>query len=101
MKRGELKIAVYKYLDSLRYPQIIGGWAITDKIAEITGYNAYPTVILKIAKNWAFLANATFDCIDRERSVYRFAPGRKISGTRLENIPVGSHVKYYAAIRKI
>lgn len=101
MKRGEVKKAVYKYLDSLKYPQIIGGWALSDHIATLTGYNAYPTVILKIAKNWAFLANATFDCIDRERSVYRFAPGNKISGTRLETFPVGSHVKQYAAIRKI
>lgn len=101
MKRGEVKKAVYRYLDSLKSPQIIGGWALTNKITEITNYNAYPTVILKIAKEYAFLANAQFDCIDRERSIYSFRPGKKISGTHLEALPVGSHVKKYKAIRSI
>lgn len=101
MKRGELKAAVYRYLDSLKSPQIIGGWALTDHIAKITGYCAYPTVILKIAKEYAFHSSGAFDCIDRERSIYRFKPGKKVCGTKLELLPVGSHVKLYKAIRKI
>ena len=101
MKRGQLKNEVYKYLDSLQSPMIIGGWQITDKIMQITKYSAYPTVILKICKNWAFLANGCFDCVDKVRSIYSFKPGRKISGTHLETLPVGSHVKKYKAIRSI
>ena len=96
-----MKKAVYRYLDSLNAPQIIGGWQIRDHIAETINYQVYPNVVLKIAKNWAFLANAQFDCIDRERSIYSFVPGKKISGTRLENLPIGSHVKVYKAIRSI
>jgi len=101
MKRGEVKKAVYRYLDSLKSPQIIGGWALRDHIAKILNYEAYPTGVLKLAKEWAYRANAQFDCIDRERSIYSFRPGKKISGPRLENLPVGSHVKTYKAIRSI
>lgn len=101
MKRGEVKKAVYRYLDSLKSSQIIGGWQIRDHIAEMLKYQCYPTVVLKIAKEYAFLANAQFDCIDRERSIYSFRPGKKISGTHLETLPVGSHVKKYKAIRSI
>lgn len=101
MKKGELKHAVYKYLDSIKNPQIIGGWAIADHMASITGYCAYPNVILKICKEWAFHSCGSFDCIDRERSIYSFKPGREVCGTKLEQLPVGSHVKLYAAIRKI
>lgn len=101
MKRGDLKKAVYRYLDSLKSPQIISGWAITDHMTKVTGYCAYPNVILKICKEYAFHANGQFDCIDRERSIYQFKPGKKVCGTKLEHLPVGSHVKLYAAIRKI
>lgn len=101
MKRGEVKKAVYRYLDSIKSPQIIGGWQIRDHIAETLKYEVYPTVILKIAREWAYLASGQFDCIDRERSIYAFKPGKKISGTYSETLPVGSHVKKYRAIRSI
>ena len=101
MKRGEVKKAVYKYLDSMKSPRVIGGWDITNHITGVLQYSVYPTVVLKIAREWAFLSCGAFDCIDRERSIYSFRPGKKISGTRLENLPVGSHVKVYKAIRSI
>ena len=101
MKRGEVKKAVYRYLDSLQSPQIIGGWAIRNYIADTLKYEVYPTVVLKLAKNWAYYANGSFDCIDPERSIYQFRPGKKITGTHLETLPVGSHVKQYKAIRSI
>lgn len=101
MKRGEVKKAVYRYLDSLKSPQIIGGWQIRDYIASTLHYEVYPTVVLKLCKEWAYLSNGVFDCVDPFRSVYRFRPGKKISGTKLELLPVGSHVKLYKAIRKI
>ena len=43
--------------------------------------------------------NGAFDCIDYARSIYKFSPGKKISGTPLEKRPVGSHVKVYKAMR--
>ena len=101
MKKGEVKKAVYRYLDSLKRPQIIGGWAITERIQKDLNYSVYPTVVLKIAKEYAYLTNACFDCIDRERSIYQYRPGRKITGTVMAFLPIGSHVKYYKAIRSI
>jgi hypothetical protein len=101
MERGEIKRAVYQYLDSLKNPQLIGGWAIQHTIAFRLGRHVYPTVVLKLAREWAYLANGGFDCVDREQSIYSFKPGKKISGTHLENLPVGSHVKKYKAIRSI
>jgi hypothetical protein len=101
MKRGEIKKAVYQYLDSLKKPQMIGGWLLQDIIAYTLGYHVYPTVVLKLAREWAYLSGGGFDCVDRDRSLYAFTPGKKISGTHFETLPVGSHVKTYKAIRGI
>ena len=91
-----LKHAVYRTLDSYRSSRTISGGAFSDTIARRLGRQVYPTVVLKIAKHWATLSLGAFDCIDREKSVYRFKPGRlKVSGTFRESLPVESKVKEY------
>lgn len=91
-----LKHAVYHTLDAYKTARTISGGAFSDTIARRLGRLVYPTVILKIAKHWAVLSLGAFDCIDREKSVYRFTPGRlKVSGTFRESLPVESRVKEY------
>lgn len=100
MKPGELKRAIYKYLDGLSEPQTISGWAFSDTISRITEHHVYPTVALKTAKWWALLSHGGFDCIDRRRSLYKFTPGkRKVHGTDLEKGDVLSGVKAYRNYR--
>lgn len=97
-----LKHAVYRTLDSYRSSRTISGGAFSDTIARRLGRTVYPTVILKIAKHWAYLSRGAFDCIDREKSVYRFTPGRlKVSGTFRESLPVESKVKEYKREREL
>jgi hypothetical protein len=99
MQRGDIKKEVYKYLDSIKYSGYLSGWAIRSIIVERTNYSVYPTVVLKLCKEWAYLSGGTFDCVDYRNSLYRVSPGIKITGTRLEKEPVGSHVKLYKAMR--
>lgn len=98
--RGNIKKAVYAYLESMRTERIIGGWAIRDIIAQKTNSAVYPNVVLKVCKEWAFRSGGRFDCIDPIRSIYSFKPGKKIIGTPLEHMPVGSHVKAYRSMRE-
>jgi len=53
-------------------------------------------VVLIIAKNWARLAEGEFDCVNFEKSIYQFTPGKcKITGNWREILPVESRVKEY------
>ena len=98
--KGEVKKAVYKYLDQLKTTRTICGWELAGIIGERLHYRAYPTVILKAAKWWAFLSGGAFDCIDCKKSLYRFEPGRrKVYGTSWESVPVESKVKEYKRAR--
>ena len=99
--RGEIKRAVYAYLDSLKVARKIGGWEITKAVQRRCNEKVYPTVVLKIAKYWACLSCGAFDCIDRDKSIYQFHPGRyKVAGTQGEIFPVLSRVKEYKAERE-
>ena len=91
-----LKSTVYRTLDGYKTDRTIRGGEFSDIIVRRLGRLVYPTVVLKIAKHWATLSLGAFDCVDREKSVYRFKPGRlKVSGTFRESLPVESKVKEY------
>ena len=94
--KGEVKCAVYKILDSWNTTRKICGGTLADMVARRIGRPVYPTVVLIIAKNWARLAEGEFDCVNFEKSIYQYSPGkRKISGTFRESYPVESRVKEY------
>lgn len=97
-----LKSTVYRTLDNYKTERTIRGGAFSDIIVRRLGRQVYPTVVLKIARHWAYLSRGAFDCIDREKSVYRFTPGRlKVSGTFRESLPVESRVKEYKREREL
>ena len=94
--KGEVKSAVYKTLDSWSTPRKITGGALSDIVARRIWRPVYPTVVLKVAKYWAVLSEGEFDCINFDKSIYQFTPGkRKIHGTHYETLPVESRVKEY------
>lgn len=94
--KGEVKRAVYKILDGWNTPRRICGGTLADMVSRRIGRPVYPTVVLKTAKWWALLSGGEFDCINFEKSIYQFSPGRrKISGTHFETLPVESRVKEY------
>jgi hypothetical protein len=94
--KGEVKRAVYKILDSWNTPRKICGGTLADMVARRIMRSVYPTVVLKTAKWWARLAGGEFDCINFEKSIYQFSPGRvKVSDTWKEILPVESMVKEY------
>lgn len=96
MMKGQVKHTILWYLDTLKAPQVIGGWPLRDRIAAVSGYQVYPNVVLKVCKHWARLSGGAFDCIDKKRSLYQFEPGkRKVAGTSFESLPVESRVKEY------
>jgi hypothetical protein len=98
--KGEVKKAVYKILDSWERPRRICGGTLADMVAKRINRTVYPTVVLKAAKWWSFLADGEFDCIDSKKSLYRFSPGkRKVYGSFWETLPVGSVVKAYRSER--
>lgn len=94
--KGEVKRTVYKILDSWNTPRRICGGTLADMVAKRINRPVYPTVVLKAAKWWAWLSGGAFDCVNFEKSIYQFTPGkRKISGTHFETLPVESRVKEY------
>ena len=94
--KGEVKRAVYKILDSWNTPRKICGGTLADMVSRRIGRPVYPTVVLKTAKWWARLAGGEFDCINFEKSIYQFSPGRrKILGTGFAMLTVESRVKEY------
>jgi hypothetical protein len=98
--KGEVKKAVYKILDSWCRPRRICGGTLADMVAKRINRTVYPTVVLKYAKWWAWLSGGAFDCVNFEKSIYQYSPGkRKISGTHFETLPVESRVKEYKKVR--
>jgi hypothetical protein len=98
--KGEVKKAVYKILDSWCRPRRICGGTLADMVAKRINRPVYPTVVLKTAKWWAWLSGGAFDCVNFEKSLYQFDPGRrKVYGTHFESLPVGSVVKEYKKAR--
>ena len=94
--KGEVKRAVYKILDSWNTPRKICGGTLADMVSRRIGRPVYPTVVLKTAKWWARLAEGGFDCVNYDKSIYLFTPGkRKISGTGFAMLTVESRVKEY------
>ena len=98
--KGEVKKAVYKILDSWDRPRKICGGTLADMVANRISRPVYPTVVLKTAKWWSYLSGGAFDCVNFEKSIYNFEPGRrKVYGTSWESVPVESKVKEYKKAR--
>jgi hypothetical protein len=71
--------ALYNFLDTL--PECnISGWKLFDELVAITGRETYPNTLLQYARRYADMAGAEFVCVDRNKSVYHYKPGYKISG---------------------
>lgn len=65
---------VFKILDSLPETKI-SGWKLHEMIYFRTGRMPYPPTLLQYARDYADISGATFECVDPQKSVYRFVPG--------------------------
>ena len=70
---------VHKVLDDLP-PCLISGWDLHDRVFSEIGHKAYPSTLLKMARDYADMAGAEFICVDRHQSLYKYKPGYKIAG---------------------
>jgi hypothetical protein len=74
-----IRQSLFAYLDSLS-PRNISGWDLFAEIQTRTGRNSYPATLLGYAREYSAISGARFDCVDPERSIYRFEPSAKIAG---------------------
>ena len=70
--------AVYKYLDSFNSKVELSGWQIFEAIKDITGKWTYPSTLIQMCRNYADITGADFECIDNQKSLYRFIPNVKL-----------------------
>ena len=78
--------AVYKFLDTIDKECNISGWQLYDAINRETGRCIYPTSLLQMARDYADITGADFECIDHQRSIYKFVPNIKLGNAILVGI---------------
>lgn len=74
---------VFKILDSLPEGNI-SGWKLHEMIYFKTGRRPYPPTLLQYARDYADISGGSFDCVDPQKSVYRYVPGFGIGSARIE-----------------
>lgn len=74
-----IKSTLHRLLDHLPAGEI-SGWRLFDLMYERTGRKTYVETLLKYAREYADASGAVFECVDRERSIYRYDPGARIAG---------------------
>jgi len=74
-----IRQSLFAYLDTLA-SRDISGWQLFTEIQARTGRNSYPATLLGYAREYSAISGGRFDCVDPDRSIYRFEPGAKIAG---------------------
>lgn len=65
---------LYKLLDELE-PGQISGWKLFSMMNKRTGKKTYPKNLLDMARRYADITGADFNCIDPDKSIYVYKPG--------------------------
>jgi hypothetical protein len=78
-----VKAHLWKLFDSMQASDI-SGWALFEAMYARTGRKTYPQTLLDYCREYADISGAEFRCVDREKSIYRYAPGVQISGAIID-----------------
>ncbi len=80
-----VKQSLFKFMDD-QHERDISGWQLFQEMNRRTGYNTYPSTLLKYLREYADISGAGLDCIDHENSKYHYVPGFKIGDAIIEGM---------------
>ena len=80
-----IKRTLFDYMDT-QGERDISGWQIFREMNQRTGYNTYPSTLLKYLREYADITGAELECIDHENSKYHYVPGCGIGSAIIEGV---------------
>jgi hypothetical protein len=79
-EKQTLKKIIFNYLDNLTDNIIVSGWELFDYCHSQTMRMHYPSTILKYCREYADITGGEFECMDVQKSIYKFHKGKIILG---------------------